>query len=94
MSEELEQHEEAQGEAAVTAKPETAAAEAELVAEGEAAAGEAVPEPVKNERFRWYILHAYSGFERKVRDSIESRVQAFGLKNRVGRVMIPTEPVT
>ncbi len=46
------------------------------------------------ERFKWYILHAYSGFERKVRESIESRVQAFGLSDRVGRVMIPTEPVT
>jgi len=53
---------------------------------------ETTPEP--NERFRWYILHAYSGFERKVKESIESRVQAFGLTGRVGRVMIPTEPVT
>jgi transcriptional antiterminator NusG len=52
------------------------------------------PQPVPNERFRWYILHAYSGFERKVRESIQSRVQAFGLTDRVGRVMIPTEPVT
>jgi transcriptional antiterminator NusG len=50
--------------------------------------------PERNERFRWYILHAYSGFERKVRESIQSRVQAFGLGDRVGRVMIPTEPVT
>jgi transcriptional antiterminator NusG len=50
--------------------------------------------PERNERFRWYILHAYSGFERKVKESIESRVQAFGLGDRVGRVMIPTEPVT
>jgi transcriptional antiterminator NusG len=57
---------------------------------------EAVAEaqPVRNERFKWYILHAYSGFERKVRESIESRIEAFGLKDRVGRVMIPTEPVT
>jgi transcriptional antiterminator NusG len=47
-----------------------------------------------NERFKWYILHAYSGFERKVRESIQSRIQAFGLTDRVGRVMIPTEPVT
>jgi transcription termination/antitermination protein NusG len=36
----------------------------------------------RNERFKWYILHAYSGFERKVRESIESRVQAFGLKDK------------
>jgi transcriptional antiterminator NusG len=50
--------------------------------------------PERNERFRWYILHAYSGFERKVRDSIKSRVQAFGLGEKVGRVMIPIEPVT
>jgi len=54
---------------------------------------EQVP-PERNERFRWYILHAYSGFERKVRDSIKSRVQAFGLGDKVGRVMIPIEPVT
>ncbi|MGC1156197.1 MAG: transcription termination/antitermination protein NusG, partial [Acidobacteriaceae bacterium] len=50
--------------------------------------------PPANERFRWYIIHAYSGFERKVRESIETRVQAFGLQNRIGRVMIPTEAVT
>src|SRR5579875_1823136 len=50
--------------------------------------------PAANESFKWYIIHAYSGFERKVRESIESRVQAFGLQNRIGRVMIPTEPVT
>ncbi|MGH9585965.1 MAG: transcription termination/antitermination protein NusG [Acidobacteriaceae bacterium] len=50
--------------------------------------------PSANEQFKWYIIHAYSGFERKVRESIESRVQAFGLQNRIGRVMIPTEPVT
>jgi transcriptional antiterminator NusG len=58
----------------------------------EQTAEQALPE--RNERFRWYILHAYSGFERKVRESIESRVEAFGLRDRVGRVMIPTEPVT
>jgi transcriptional antiterminator NusG len=69
------------------------AEEAAVAPEGESAAA-AEPPPVKNENFRWYILHAYSGFERKVRESIESRVQAFGLRERVGRVMIPTEPVT
>jgi len=57
---------------------------------------ESQPEPQqeRNPNFKWYILHAYSGFERKVRESIESRVQAFGLQDKVGRVMIPTEPVT
>ncbi len=74
--------------------PAGAGPEPEAAAEPAAAVAAAEPQPVKNENFRWYILHAYSGFERKVRESIESRVQAFGLRERVGRVMIPTEPVT
>src|ERR1700687_5958124 len=50
--------------------------------------------PPVNENFKWYIIHAYSGFERKVRESLESRITAFGLQNRIGRIMIPSEPVT
>jgi len=49
--------------------------------------------PPVNENYKWYIIHAYSGFERKVRESLESRIAAFGLQNRIGRIMIPTEPV-
>src|SRR5208282_3231461 len=57
---------------------------------------EAVPsgEPARNPNMKWYIIHAYSGFERKVRESLESRVQAFGLQNKIGKVLIPTESVT
>jgi transcription termination/antitermination protein NusG len=50
--------------------------------------------PPVNDSFKWYIIHAYSGFERKVRESLESRISAFGLQNKIGRIMIPTEPVT
>src|SRR5271166_915294 len=61
-----------------------------------AAAAEAVPggEPAHNPNMKWYIIHAYSGFERKVKESLESRVQAFGLVDKIGKVLIPTEPVT
>jgi transcriptional antiterminator NusG len=57
---------------------------------------EAVPggEPARNPKMKWYIIHAYSGFERKVRESLESRVQAFGLQDKIGKVLIPTESVT
>jgi transcriptional antiterminator NusG len=55
--------------------------------------GEHLPPPV-NEKFKWYIIHAYSGFERKVKESLESRIQAYGLQQKIGRIMIPTEPVT
>ena len=57
------------------------------------AAAEALTPPV-NANFKWYIIHAYSGFERKVKESLEGRIEAFGLQNRIGRIMIPTEPVT
>ena len=42
---------------------------------------------------QWYIIHTYSGFEKKVKESLESRVAAFGLQDKIGRVMIPTEDV-
>ncbi len=51
-------------------------------------------EPPRNPNMKWYIIHAYSGFERKVRESLESRVQAFGLQDKIGKVLIPTESVT
>ncbi len=106
MSDELEQPANEQAEVpepaaqSAAAEPETVEATPEAAAAGSGAtpdgsspvAPEAAPE--RNPLFKWYILHAYSGFERKVRESIESRVQAFGLRDRVGRVMIPTEPVT
>src|SRR5438045_3066666 len=47
-----------------------------------------------NPNFKWYIIHTYSGFERKVKESLESRVQAFGLQEKIGKVVIPTETVT
>jgi transcriptional antiterminator NusG len=42
---------------------------------------------------RWYIIHAYSGFEQKVADSLRTRAQAFGFADRLGQVLIPTEEV-
>ncbi|MGH9513625.1 MAG: transcription termination/antitermination protein NusG [Terriglobales bacterium] len=54
----------------------------------------AIAEAPRNPNMRWYIIHSYSGFERKVKESLESRVQAFGLQERIGKVLIPTEAVT
>jgi len=42
---------------------------------------------------QWYIIHTYSGFEKKVKESLESRVAAFGLQDKIGQVLIPTEDV-
>ena len=43
---------------------------------------------------RWYIIHAYSGFENKVRDSILSEAKRLGLEQMVEAVEVPTETVT
>jgi len=48
-------------------------------------------EPSGNKQ--WYIIHTYSGFERKVAESLRSRVQAFGLEDQIGRIEIPMETV-
>jgi transcription termination/antitermination protein NusG len=45
--------------------------------------------PTKN----WYIIHAYSGFEQKVAESLKTRAQAFGFAERLGQILIPTEEV-
>jgi len=54
----------------------------------------AVAEQPRNPNMKWYIIHSYSGFERKVKESLESRVRAFGLEEKTGRVRIPTESGT
>jgi len=43
---------------------------------------------------RWYIIHAYSGFENKVRDAIMSEATRMGLDALVESVEVPTETVT
>ena len=43
---------------------------------------------------RWYIIHAYSGFENKVRDQILSDATRLGLEQLVEAVEVPTEQVT
>src|ERR1044072_5051063 len=43
---------------------------------------------------RWYIIHAYSGFENKVRDSIQAEAARMGLEALVESVEVPTEKVT
>ena len=66
---------------------------------GEPAADEAVSAaptgPVYDESSpkKWYIIHTYSGFENKVRESLQSRANAFGFADKIGQVLIPTEEV-
>jgi len=101
MSEELNKHDEETGET-----PETPEAPAELTADAGGAQPPTGGEPPlaaeggesaapQNPNMKWYIIHSYSGFERKVKESIEARVRADErLQGKIGRVLIPTESVT
>ncbi|MCC7122133.1 MAG: transcription termination/antitermination protein NusG [Gammaproteobacteria bacterium] len=41
----------------------------------------------------WYVVHAYSGFENQVKKSLEDRVKRFGLEQKFGQILVPTEEV-
>ena len=43
---------------------------------------------------RWYIVHAYSNFEKKVADSIKEQAHQRGLEHLFEQVLVPTESVT
>ncbi len=42
---------------------------------------------------RWYVVHAYSGFENRVRQSLLERIERAGLQDKFGEILIPTEEV-
>ena len=58
-----------------------------LAAKRAAEVGEA-PQTLEGQ---WYVLHTYSGYENKVKKSIESRVEALDLGERVYEIVVPTQ---
>ncbi len=42
---------------------------------------------------RWYVIHAYSGYEKQVKRSLEDRIQRAALEEMFGDVLVPTEEV-
>lgn len=44
-------------------------------------------------RRRWYVVHAYSGFENYVRQALNERIQLDGLQEKFGDILVPTEEV-
>ncbi len=43
---------------------------------------------------RWYVLHVYSGFEKKVAESIREKAAKQGLEEHIDEILVPTEEVT
>ncbi|MDH3377111.1 MAG: transcription termination/antitermination protein NusG [Gammaproteobacteria bacterium] len=42
---------------------------------------------------RWYVVHAFSGFEKKVRESLLEHIRRAGMEDKFGEIMVPTEEV-
>ncbi|MFP4147737.1 MAG: transcription termination/antitermination protein NusG [Halorhodospira sp.] len=42
---------------------------------------------------RWYVIHAYSGFEKQVQRSLRERIKRAGMEDRFGEILVPTEEV-
>ncbi|KJS07887.1 MAG: antitermination protein NusG [Gammaproteobacteria bacterium BRH_c0] len=42
---------------------------------------------------RWYVVHAYSGYEKKVANTLKERVALAGMEDRFGDILVPTEEV-
>ncbi len=51
------------------------------------------PEPEPVDEMKWYIVHTYSGFEAKVKESLRQRVEVMNMEHGIGEVLIPTEEV-
>jgi transcriptional antiterminator NusG len=58
-----------------------------LIVEVDMTANQAVPKK------RWYVVHAYSGFEKYVMQALRERVRVEGLEDRFGEILVPTEEV-
>lgn len=43
---------------------------------------------------KWYVVHTYSGYENKVKQTLETRIEMYGLEDSIVDIQIPTETVT
>jgi len=46
-----------------------------------------------NPNHKWYIVHAYSNFEKKVAESLREQAKAQGLEDKFSEILVPTEDV-
>ena len=42
---------------------------------------------------QWYVVHAYSGYENKVREALLERIERLGMEELFGEIMVPSEEV-
>jgi len=68
----------------------------ELVEEKEQEEGQEVEEREIEDRPElegraWYVIHSYSGYENKVKNNLEQRIESMGIQDKIFQVVVPTE---
>lgn len=48
-------------------------------------------EPEEASEQAWYVVHCYSGYENKVKQNLEHRIESMGMQDQIFRVIVPTE---
>ena len=66
--------------------------QAEATDAGQAAV-EAFSKSLRTLEGKWYVLHTYSGYEKRVKTNVESRIQSFGLEDTIFQIEVPMEEV-
>ncbi len=41
----------------------------------------------------WYVINTYSGYENKVKEALDSKIEQMGIEDRFGQILVPTEEV-
>lgn len=86
--------ESADGEAAAEATSDTAAnAENEDADDAGAKAVKEFSKSLRGLDGKWYVLHTYSGYEKRVKTNVESRIQSYGLEDQIFQIEVPMEEV-
>ena len=67
--------------------------EVETAATGSVEVAEGGAEEASGPRRQWYIVHTYSGYEERVRETLRQRAEAHGMGEAFGEVRIPTETI-
>ncbi len=68
-------------------------AQAERPDEGQDAGAPAPRATEGSDRKQWYIIHTYSGFENKVKQALRQRADGYGMGDKIGEILVPTEDV-
>ena len=66
--------------------------QAEATDAGQAAV-EAFSKSLRTLEGKWYVLHTYSGYEKRVKTNVESRIQSFGLEDNIFQIEVPMEEI-